>query len=504
MRRRELLEALLAACAVPFGSCSSTTAPVGRFQPTHDSLIQYGVPQWYKDAKFGLYMHWAPFSVPAYKTEWYPHYMYMEGNPIHDYHIKTWGPLNKFGYKDFIPMLTAEKFDADAFVRLFKEAGMRYVISPAVHHDGFAMWDSRQIPFNAKAMGPKRDVVREIVTAARKAGLKTGVATHYGRHWLYYRFRPDYDTWNPKYEGLYGKRRGDNDPPRPADAEHWKNVMTELIDNYQPDYIYADGGVIDAQLKYNTFMFRDAFYQVLAHYYNRSREWNKDVVITYKRGILKPDEAVEDFERSSLNHIEKMKWQSDDKLSITGWCYVKDSGYWPVDLMIGTLLDIVSKNGNLLLSVGPKPDGTLPEQEVQMLKEIGAWLGVNGEAIYSSTPWRVFGEGGEVPYSAPDYQPPKKGPKMKMGLDAVRFTRKGESLYATVFDWPRDGRFLIKSITADRPLSPEGIQSISMLGSGEKLRWKQTAQGLEVTFPSKKPCSYAYVFKITPRGKLLL
>lgn len=477
--------------------------PAGPFKPTHESLIRYGVPEWYQDAKLGIYMHWAPFSVAAYETEWYPRWMYMEGNDIQKHHIQTWGPLNKFGYKDFIPLFKAEKFDPEAWVQLFKEAGARYVASAAVHHDGFAMWDSRYIPFNSKVMGPKRDVVDEIVTAARKAGLKTGVSTHYGRHWLYYTFRPEYDDWDPKYEGLYGRRRGDNDPPRPEDAQHWKDVMTELIDKYQPDYIFVDGCVIDAQLQYKTFMFRDAFYDVVAHYYNRSREWNKGVVLTYKRGILQPDEAVEDFERAGEDQIRKTKWQSDDKVSITGWCYVKDTAFWPVNLLIGNFLDIVSKNGNLLLSVGPKPDGTIRVEEVHALKEIGHWLSVNGEAIYGSHPWRVFGEGKQVPFRAVPYKGSDRKPKMAMGPDCVRFTRKGDAVYATVFDWPSDRKFLIRSITADKPVSRAGIQSVSMLGSAEKLRWRQTAQGLEVAFPGGKPCSYAYVFKIVPKGKLL-
>jgi alpha-L-fucosidase len=485
-------------------AAAQTRAKTDAFEPTHESLIRYGVPRWYEDAKFGIYMHWGPFSVPAYMTEWYPHYMYMEGSPIYRHHIKTWGPLDKFGYKNFIPMLTADKFDPDAFATLFKEAGARYVAAPAVHHDGFAMWDSRQIPFNAKAMGPKRDIVGEIIAAVRRAGLKAGVSTHYGRHWLYYMFRPNYDDWDPKYEGLYGKRRGDNDPPRPEDAEHWKAVMTELIDNYQPDYIFVDGGVIDAEIKFHKPYFRKAMYEVVAHYYNRSRQWNKGVVLTYKRKFMQPDEAVEDFERAGEDHIRKTKWQSDDKVSITGWCYVKDSGFWPVGLLIEHLLDIVSKNGNLLLSIGPKPDGTLREEEVHALHEIGKWLRVNGEAIYGSRPWRIFGEGGEVPYTAPDYTPRNpKTRKMRMGPDAARFTRQGDVLYATVFNWPQNGTFTIRSINTAQPASKAGIKSVMMLGSNEKIRWRLTGQGLDLTFPSKKPCDYAYVFKIVPEGRLL-
>ncbi len=212
-----------ATLTTPLARAGDAAAKPYRFQPTPQSLKHYQVPQWYEDAKFGIYFHWAPFSVPAYKTEWYPHWMY---NPpelkrrkrfadIPQYHVKHYGPLNEFGYKDFIPMFRAEKWRPEEWVRLFKEAGAKYLISAAVHHDGFALWNSKHIPFNAAVMGPKRDIVGEYLAAVRRAGLKTGVATHYGRHWRYYTFRPEYDTWDPRYEGLYGHRRNDNDPPRP-------------------------------------------------------------------------------------------------------------------------------------------------------------------------------------------------------------------------------------------------------------------------------------------------
>jgi alpha-L-fucosidase len=473
------------------------------FKPTSESLKHYKVPQWYKDAKFGIYFHWAPFSVAAYKSEWYPHWMY---NPpdikrrrslqdIPKHHVETWGPLDKFGYKDFIPLFKAEKWNPDDWVALFKQAGAKYLVSAAVHHDGFAMWDSKFIPYNAKEMGPKRDVVGEFMAAARKAGLKTGVATHYGRHWRYYTFRPQYDTWNPKYEGLYGHRRGDNDPPRPEDEQHWQDVLTELIDNYQPDYIYVDGGIGDGERIFKKPYFRQAFYDVLAHYYNSAERWGTGVVLTYKRGFLEPDQAVEDFERSGLNHIRlSSKWQTDDKISVSGWCYVKDTKFWSIDYFIGALADTVSKNGNLLLSIGPKPDGTLRQQEVETLKAIGKWLDVNGQAIYGTQPWREFGEGAMVKV---------KGGRPEMGPDCVRFTVKDGILYAICFGWPDSGAFTIKSLSSEHPVSKEGISSIKMLGSDEALKWSQTADGLRVTFPKQAPCRYAYTLKIVPKGELL-
>ena len=272
-----------------------------------------------------------------------------------------------------------------------------------------------------------------------------------------------------------------------------------MIDNYKPDYIFVDGGIGDGERMFKKPYFRQAFYNVLAHYYNSARQWRKGVVLTYKREFLDPNQAVEDFERSGLNSIRlSSKWQTDDKISVNGWCYVEDTEFWPVDYLIGALADIVSKNGNLLLNVGPKPDGTLREAEVGALKEIGKWLKINGQAIYGTRPWRQFGEGTMVKISDDG----KQG-KSKMGPDCVRFTVKGQNLYAICFGWPGSGEFTIKSLSSENPVSRDGIKSITMLGSDEDIHWNMTDTGLKVVFPSQAPCGYAYVLKIIPEGKLL-
>ena len=490
---RQLLTLAIVAVVLPVLQPSANgAAPAGpgQFEPTSESLQHYRVPQWYDDAKFGIYFHWAPFSVAA-RCDWYEKRVYAGRGRIRKHHIETWGPLDKFGYKDFIPLFKAEKWDPEAWVSLFKEAGARYLVSAAVHDDGFAMWDSKVIPFNAAIMGPNRDIVGEFISAVRKAGLKAGVSTHYGAHWCWYTFRPEYDNWDPKYEGLYGHRRGDNDPPRPEDEQHWEDVLRELIDKYHPDYIFVDGCVSWAERQFNKPYFRQQFYNVLAHYYNTAQQRGQEVVLTYKRHFLDPSQAVEDFERSGLDRIRsESKWQSDDKIAMKGWGYVQDTGFWPTDYLIGNLVDIVSKGGNLLLNVGPRPDGTLRDEEVKALQEIGRWLKLNGEAIYGTRPWETFGEGSTVPLEG-------DGKKEKMGPDAVRFTTKDGHLYAICFGWPETGRLTIKSLPAGKALAFGAINQVRMLGVEQPLSFSRDDQGLTVQLPDRKPCDFAWVLKIT-------
>jgi len=267
--------------------------------------------------------------------------------------------------------------------------------------------------------------------------------------------------------------------------------MFELIDKYRPDYIYVDGGIGDGERLFKKPYFRQQFYDVLAHYYNSAQDWGTDgVVLTYKREFLKPDQAVEDFERKGLDRIRsESKWQTDDKIAVNGWCYVKDTKFWPVKTIISSLVDTVSKNGNMLLNVGPRPDGTLRQVEIDTLRALGKWIHVNGEAIYSSHPWREFG------YGIIDK-------KRALDPNTVRYTTNNGSLYAISFSWPESGKLVLRGLGANRPVGKKGISKITMLGDNTNLKWTETDDALIVTLPTRKPCEFAWTLKIKPKGGL--
>lgn len=464
------------------------------YDSSNQSIASYDVPTWYSEGKLGIFMHLSAFSVPAFKNEWYAgNIYYAEDNPtlaskeyrksFRDHHEKTYGSLKKFGYKDFIPMLTLKKFDADYYANLVKKSGAVYFAAPAVHHDGFAMWDSKVIDWNAAKMGPRRDVVGELTEAMRKQGIKAGVSTHYGRHWKYYTFRPDFDTWDPANEGLYGKRRGDTDPPRPEDALKWEQVMNELVDNYQPDYIFVDGGICDARSEYKKEYFYDAMYRVVARYYNRSTEWKKDVVLSWKRDAMEKGEAVYDTEGTLQKGIPKRPWQAH--FTVNGkWGYAGERPAKPMEAILRCFVDLVSRNGNLLLNIGPRPDGTLDEGQENVLLEMGKWMTVNGEGISGSKPWVIWGNGKLNTIAdgknINDYE-----------KHAIRYTKKKDLLYAWFVSWPKDGKVVLSDAATFSPAS------IDLLGGKGTLKWTQKGDDLVVELPAKKTGKYVWGLRLT-------
>jgi alpha-L-fucosidase len=454
-----------------------------RYEPTWESLKNYAVPQWFKDAKFGIFVHWGVYAVPAFGNEWYPRHMYRQGAPEFEHHRETWGPQADFGYKDFIPLFKAERWDPIAWVNLFREAGAKYVIPVAEHHDGFAMYASEHTPWHAVNMGPRRDVLAELAEAVRAQGLKFGVSTHRAFNWRYYTYADEFDTVDAECAGLYNPPHAEDEPANKTFLENWLARTKELVDRFQPDVLWFDFGWHGDEFA----PYRPA---VTAYYYNRAIEWGAEVVLNYKDKF--PDGvAVYDVERGRLDHIRKDYWQTDTSVSYKSWGYVENDEFKTVTTLVHDLVDVVSKNGNLLLNVGPRADGTIPKEAANLLLGVGDWLKVNGEAIYGTRPWHTFGEG-QARVATGHLKERESDP---LTVADVRFTTKGNALYAICPGWP-EAEATIKSLASGSFVHRDTISQVSMLGSQEPLPWSQDESGLRIKTPSEKPCQHAYAFKI--------
>jgi alpha-L-fucosidase len=473
----------------------SQNQPQTRFEPTWESLRQYQVPDWYQNGKFGIFIHWGVYSVPAFGNEWYPRNMYLEGGPEFEYHVKTYGPQSEFGYKDFIPHLTGEKFDAEQWAQLFEEAGARFVVPVAEHHDGFAMYDCSFSDWTAVKMGPKRDIVGELAAAARRHGLTFGVSSHRAEHWWFFdggrRFESD--VQDPAYESFYGPARpaasvsftdaawASRDwQPRPHAQflEDWLARTCELVNKYQPRLVWFDWWI-------EQHIFEPYLQRFAAHFYNCAANWGGGV-INYKLSAFPRGTAVHDIERGQLKGINPAFWQNDTAVAKTSWGYIHDQVYKDPGDIIGDLVDVVSKNGALLLNVGPKPDGTIPDQDAQILRAIGRWLAVNGEAIYNTRPWRIYGEG---PTEVSEGSFTDTHRSTFTGED-FRFTTNGSILYAIALGWPG-----AEAVNKSLRTGTGEIAEISLLGAG-RLEWSQDQAGLHIKMPAQKPCEHAFCFKI--------
>jgi alpha-L-fucosidase len=467
------------------------------FEPTWESLSNFSVPQWYQDAKFGIFIHWGIYSVPAFDNEWYPRNMYVQGSRAFEHHQKTWG--TKFGYKDFIPMFKAEKFDADAWADLFQRAGARYVVPVAEHHDGFPMYNCSFSRWTAVKMGPQRDVIGELAAAVRKKGLVFGVSSHRAEHWWFMNGGKQFDSdvQNAEYADFYGPAMPGpmlfsdemwNTPdwkPRPNAKflEDWLARNIELVDKYQPQLYYFDWWI--EQIVFAPYLQRFA-----AHYYNRGLEWNKGVAINCKNAAFPEGTVVFDVERGQLKDIRATFWQTDTSVSKNSWGYIQEHDYKSASSIIHDLIDIVSKNGTLLLNIGPHPDGTIPETEQAMLLEIGRWLAVNGEAIYGSRPWKIYGEGPTEVIEG-SFQDTKRS---AFTARDIRFTTKGDTLYAIVLGVPENGEVVIQALGANADAA--NIKQIELLGTQAPVQWTRGDSGLQVKLPAPMPTMPALVLKI--------
>ena len=480
----------------------ATPMAPGPVKPTWESLRQnYKIPDWFRGAKFGIFMHFGIFSVPAHGNEWYEKFLYaggddsvlkvLGGNDLalgvnngpdstRAWHTQRFGPVDKFGYKDFIPMFKAEHFDADAWATLFQKAGARYVMPGAQHHENFAMWDSKVTPFNSMQMGPKRDIIGELAVAIRKHGMKLGVANHGIENFefinppleLAEKMKAEkVDLYDPKWADFYNYADRSNAAMKRF-LVNWYERNVELIDKYQPDLIYFDNGVDQRHID-------PLKLQLAAYYYNRAKSWGKDVSFTTKKAAFAPSgtntktiASILDFEGGPPDGIRGGSWVVDRPIGESSWGYVDGLKANSPETVIGWLVDTVSKNGTLLLNVSPKADGTIPQDQQDTLLAVGKWLQTNGEAIYDTHAWTKFEE---------------------KGKDHIYFTVKGDILYAIAMGKTAGTEIAINSLPQGGPAG--NVRSVNMLGGGS-LRYKQDATGLSITLPSSAVHGDAFVLKI--------
>ncbi len=487
-------------------SANGVQVTPGPYTGTHASLKAYTIPDWFADAKFGIWSHWGPQSAVG-DGDWYARNMYMEGSNQYNYHLKRFGPQSKVGYKDLIHLYTADRWDPEHLMDLYVKAGAKYFFSMGVHHDNFDLWNSKYQPlYNAVAMGPKRDVVGEWAAAARRHRLRFGVSEHLSNSydWFAPAHQADtkgpnagvpYDGQNPEYSALYHNYEG-----QPADfattakamgrvaPDRWKlayfNRVKDLIDQHQPDLLYTDGGI----------PFEEYGLSTIAELYNVGpvdyRKQSEAVYFQKTRSeCADAHTCTLDRERSVIDTIWPSPWQTDT--CIGGWHYKVGQKYKTPKKVIDLLVDIVSKNGNLLLNFPLPASGELDPDEISVLEGITNWMQVNDEGIFHSRPWKINGEGPAmrvvVPATGVDYNP-NEGKQPDLTAQDIRFTTRGRKLYAFVQGWPA-GEVMLAALGTSSPQKPDKVLDVRMLGRNEPLKFTQEAAGLRVTLPEQKPAT---------------
>ncbi len=518
---------------------SGETMAPGPFRPEWESLESYQVPDWFRDAKFGVWSHWGPQCQPEH-GDWYARRMYIEGDGTYKYHVEKYGHPSKFGFKDVINEWKAENWDPGNLLDLYKSAGAKYFFALANHHDNFDLFPNKYQPWNSTKFGPKKNLIGGWAKAAKERGLRFGVSVHAAHAWTFYESaqRADktgqyagipYDgnitetagkgTWwdgtDPQalYTQMHGLSTQDNSTfsiskywnwekgvnvPDKAYCEKFYNRTITLIDEYEPDLIYFDDTALPL------WPISDAGLRIAAHFYNKSlAKHNKLEAVIFGKILSEQQRKcmVWDIERGQSNTIEPLPWQTDTCLG--DWHYDKriydNNRYKSAKTVIHTLADVVSKNGNLLLNVPVKGDGTIDDKERKVVEEIAAWMAINGESIFGTRPWKVFGEGPAsdvvVPLNAQGFNEGKGKPFS--GQD-IRFTTKGDALYAIALGAPIDGKVVIKSLAENNPSFGKKIGHVLLVGSNQQLDFERTADGLAVKLPENLPGGFAYSIKVLP------
>jgi alpha-L-fucosidase len=474
-----------------------------------ESFRAYSYPEWFRDAKFGIWAHWGPQAVPR-QGDWYARNMYQSESidrrtkkttpgKVYQYHVEHYGHPSKFGYKDIIPLWKAERWDPEKLMSLYKKVGAKYFVSMASHHDNFFLWDSKIHRWNAVQMGPKKDVVGLWQAAAKKEGLRFGVSEHLGASYTWFQGSHGadktgpmkgipYDGANPEYQDLYHKATAPDDrgwlTTDSANQQEWLASIEELIDMYHPDLLYSDSELPFGQVGRT----------MLAHYYNQDITKNNgllDAVYTCKQ-LASEGRWVKDIERGAMDTISADPWQTDT--SIGDWYYRTGQKYMTGNEVIQMLVDIVSKNGNLLLNVVQTPEGDLEQDVMDILDVIAAWTPVNGEGIYSTRPWKIYGEGPSTVKQAKGVFGGVRDVRPYTSED-IRFTTKDNVLYAFVMDTPT-ADIKIASLAKNSNVNDMKIKKISILGSEEKVKWTQLDDALVITLPAKLPDWKVIAFRI--------
>jgi alpha-L-fucosidase len=490
---------------VPLQSPIPNLAGDGPFKPTWDSLLDYEAPEWYRDAKFGIWAHWTPQCVPE-AGDWYARNMYIEGQRQYKYHLDHYGPASRFGYKDLCAQWTLLNWEPDELIARYKKAGARIFVALANHHDNFDAWNSKHHPWNSADHGPHRDVVGAWAAAARKQGLRFGVTVHQARNWWWFQPSHGSDKSGPlagiPYDGhlteadgkgqwwqglnpqrLYGVKHPADALPDVSYVKNFYDRTRDIVDQHNPDLLYFDDSLLP--LGWGGM-------NIGAYFYNNSLAKNGSKLEAVLNVKDVPDRlakaVVADYERGLTAEIMKYPWQSET--CIGGWHYLRYlyekpgeyGGYLNPRDVIHWLIDTVSKNGTFILNVPGRPDGTIDSKEIAVVDQIGAWMKINGDAIYETRPWKVFGEGPHQVQSGSF-----KGESISaLGPKDIRFTRNKANnvIYAIFLGWP-EGEVQIASLGTARETQPGKIRHVSLLGTGAPVKWQQTVDALKVTLPAQ-------------------
>ncbi|MBV9851245.1 MAG: alpha-L-fucosidase [Armatimonadetes bacterium] len=497
----------------------------GHFRPDWDSLAQYQCPEWFRDAKFGIWAHWTAQCVPE-QGDWYARQMYQQGNPDYEYQVEHYGHPSKVGFKDIDHIWHAEHWDPERLIQLYKAAGAKYFVALAQHHDNFDCFDSAHQPWNSVAIGPKKDIVGTWAKVARGHGLRFGVTSHGSHAWSWFEVAQGADKTGPlagvPYDGKLTKADGvgqwwegldpqdlyaqnhrpmglewtwDNhgvgDLPSPAYCEKFYNRIIDLLDKYHPDLLYFDDTVLPL------YPISDVGLRIAAYHYNASirRHGGRLEAVLNGKGLNAAQQRcmVHDFERGRSDRIEPHPWQTDT--CIGDWHYrrslYENHRYKTVAQVVKMLVDIVSKNGNLLLNIPVRGDGTIDPDELAFLQGMAAWMRVNEEAIFGTRPWKIAGEG-PVRVRSGGFS---EGGEERLTAEDLRFTTKGDILYATAMAWPDSGKLTVRTLAASVPGIKGRVSHVELLGHGN-VPFTRTVDGLVVTLPAQRPCDHAYVLKI--------